>query len=223
MAMGRAQTEEGKNQNLQAAGWVDFIDVECEKTAFARKSLWTLLDYLDFCINWCQNLSTFWSSCNNKQSWVKLKLRRKGGVLCFSKCVFYTVCKRSPFTQHGPQVGVRAPWLGHHKRRTFLWWSKFCWIYTLPYVGVVRLFCRHPLISLSWFSFKMSWPTWEFLIPALTTMPPRHISQFDGDVLQHLFSFPTTQFWFHLPTEYFAGLNVNTWTMRIWDPSCDWL
>lgn len=39
MAMGRAQTEEGKNQNLQAAGWVDCIDVECEKTAFARKSL----------------------------------------------------------------------------------------------------------------------------------------------------------------------------------------
>lgn len=30
-AMGRVQTEEGKNRNLQAASWVYFIDVECEK------------------------------------------------------------------------------------------------------------------------------------------------------------------------------------------------
>lgn len=39
MAMGRVQTGEGKNQNLQAASWADFIDVECKKTAVVRKSL----------------------------------------------------------------------------------------------------------------------------------------------------------------------------------------
>lgn len=53
------------------------------KSAVARKSLRTLLDDLDFCINWTQTLATFWSGPNNKHGWVELKLHRKGdGVVC---------------------------------------------------------------------------------------------------------------------------------------------
>lgn len=39
MARGRVQTEEGKNQNFQAASWVHLIDVDCEKCSCKKKSV----------------------------------------------------------------------------------------------------------------------------------------------------------------------------------------